>query len=67
MEVKFSIIVPVYNTGHYLDEALNTLLNQTCTDFEVILINDGSTDSSSDICEQYSTMDNRFKVFHQNN
>lgn len=50
---KFSIIVPVYNTEKYLDKCLNSIFNQTNQDFEIICVNDGSTDKSSEILEKY--------------
>ena len=52
--VKVSIIVPVYNTGKYLKECLDSLVNQTFTDTEIICVNDGSTDNSLEILEEYS-------------
>jgi glycosyltransferase involved in cell wall biosynthesis len=64
---KISIIVPVYNTQNYLLECLNSIKIQTFSNFEVLLINDGSTDSSGDICNDFALGDNRFKVFHQEN
>ena len=51
---KISIIVPVYNVENYLRQCLDSILNQTFTDFEVICINDGSTDSSLSILEEYA-------------
>ena len=52
--IKISIIVPCYNVEKYLEDCLNSLLNQTFKDYEIICINDGSTDSTLDILEQYS-------------
>ena len=63
----FSIIVAVYNTEAYLDKCLQSILNQTFTDFEVILINDGSLDKSAEICEKYAQMDKRIRLIHQEN
>ena len=48
-----SVIVPVYNVEEYLEECLESIQNQTYTDIEVILVNDGSTDGSKEICERY--------------
>ena len=48
-----SVIVPIYNAGKYLGEAIESVLNQTYTDFELLLINDRSTDNSKEICEKY--------------
>ena len=52
---KISVIVPVYNVENYLDKCLTSLLAQTFTDYEIILVNDGSTDSSPEICQRYAT------------
>lgn len=62
-----SIIIPVYNVESWLEECLDSLLNQTYENIEVILINDGSTDSSLDICEVYAKKDSRIQVFSQEN
>lgn len=62
-----SVIVPVYNVERYLDECLNSIQNQTYTDIEVILVNDGSIDNSAVICEKYCEEDNRFKLINQEN
>lgn len=67
MENKISIIVPVYNVEQYLNRCIKSILNQTFKDFELILVNDGSTDASGDICNYYATQDERVKVIHQNN
>jgi glycosyltransferase involved in cell wall biosynthesis len=64
---KISIIVPVYNTDKFLYKCIDSILSQTFTDFECILINDGSTDNSAAICDEYSKKDNRIKVIHQKN
>jgi glycosyltransferase involved in cell wall biosynthesis len=64
---EISVIVPVYNTGKYLSECLDSLLAQTFTDFEIICINDGSTDNSADILSEYSKRDNRIKIIEQKN
>ena len=62
-----SIIVPVYNVEEYLEECLDSIKNQTFTDIEAILVNDGSTDGSKRICECYCEQDNRFKLINQEN
>lgn len=67
MQTKLSIIVPVYNVERYLAECLDSILNQTLTDFELILVNDGSTDSSGRICDEYVQKDDRIKVIHISN
>lgn len=63
----FSVIVSVYNTEAYLDKCLQSVLHQTFTDFEVILIDDGSQDKSAEICEKYAQMDKRIRLIHQEN
>ncbi len=62
-----SIIIPVYNKGAYLDKCLTSIAEQSYTDWEVILVNDGSTDSSATICDKWQQRDARFKVHHQQN
>jgi len=64
---KLSIIVPVYNVEPYLRKCLESIKAQTFTDFEAILIDDGSTDQSGTICDEYASDDIRFIVIHQNN
>ena len=53
-DIKISIIVPVYNSENYITTCINSLLNQNLDDFEIILVDDGSTDNSRKICERYS-------------
>lgn len=62
-----SIIVPVYNTEKYLDRCIQSVLAQTYTNWELLLIDDGSTDSSGAICDKYAAQDSRIKVFHKAN
>lgn len=62
-----SIIVPVYNTASYLRECMDSILCQTYENLEIILINDGSTDESGAICDEYVIRDKRVQVFHQKN
>lgn len=62
-----SVIVPVYNVAAYLEECLRSILNQTYTKLEVLLIDDGSTDGSSDICDRYANQDGRIRVIRQAN
>ena len=64
---KISIIVPLYNVEKYLDNAVTHLLNQTYTNLEIILVDDGSTDSSGQMCDEYATKDSRIKVIHKEN
>lgn len=62
-----SVVLPIYNAGAYLSEALDSILNQTVTDFEVIAIDDGSTDSSLSVLQQYEKKDSRVKVVSRAN
>lgn len=62
-----SVIVPIYNTEKYLKRCLNSIINQTYNDLEIILVDDGSTDNSLAICKEYQEKDNRIKVFNQVN
>lgn len=64
---KISVIVPVYNSEKYLYRCIDSLLAQSFKDFELILIDDGSTDNSGRICDDYSTLDNRAIVYHKAN
>lgn len=64
---KVSIIVPVYNVEKYLHRCVDSILLQTFTDFELLLIDDGSTDKSVDICDKYALKDSRIRVFHKKN
>ena len=64
---KISVIVPVYNVEKYLDKCLNSILNQTYKNFEVIIINDGSTDESYKIISKYEKLDSRFKCYNKEN
>ncbi len=66
-KVRFTVNVPVYNTEKYLRECIDSILNQTFTDFEVNLVNDGSKDSSGAICDEYAAKDSRIRVFHNEN
>ena len=63
----FTIIVPVYNAGDFLHRGVDSILNQNFRDFELVLVNDGSTDQSFDICNTYAKLDSRIKVFTQKN
>jgi len=64
---KVTVIVPVYNTERYLPRCIDSVLSQSLTDFELLLIDDGSTDGSGTICNEYAEKDNRVHVFHKEN
>lgn len=64
---KISVIVPIYNVEKYLNKCIDSIVNQTYKNLEIILIDDGSTDGSGDICDEYAGRDMRIKVFHQEN
>lgn len=64
---KVSVIVPVYGVEKYIGRCIESVLAQTYTDFELILVDDGSPDGSGAICDEYSQKDNRVKVFHKEN
>lgn len=64
---KISVIIPVYNVEKYLRQCLDSIVEQTLEDIEIILVDDGSTDSSLKICKEYAQKDNRIKVFEQQN
>ena len=64
---KVSIIVPVYKVEKYLHRCVDSILAQTFTDWELLLIDDGSPDRSGEICDEYASKDTRIKVFHKEN
>lgn len=65
--MKISIIIPIYNSEKYLNRLLESVINQTYKDIEIILVNDGSTDSSLNICEEFRNKDNRIKICNKTN
>lgn len=67
MNPYISIVIPVYNTGAILNDTIKSILNQTFSDFELLLIDDGSTDGSSTLCDNYQETDSRIRVFHKKN
>lgn len=66
-DIVISIIVPIYNTEKYLNECVDSIINQTYKNIEIILVNDGSTDNCLKICDEYAQKDKRVKVIHKEN
>ena len=66
-KILVSVIVPVYNVKEYLEQCLDTIINQTLKDIEIILVNDGSTDGSDEICNKYVALDSRVVLINQQN
>lgn len=66
-DIKVSVIVPIYNVEKYLTKCIETIMNQTYKNIEIILVDDGSPDSSGNICDEYAKKDNRIKVIHKDN
>lgn len=66
-DYKISVIIPVYNVEDYLTECVDSILNQTYKNYEILLIDDGSTDKSSQICDDYSETNNKINVIHTDN
>lgn len=66
-EELLSIVVPVYNVAPYLEQSMQSILNQTYSDMEVILVNDGSTDGSEKLCQKYAALDSRIRLLSQEN
>src|ERR1044072_8291450 len=64
---RLSVIVPVYNVEDYLEECLDSVVAQTFTDFECVMVDDGSTDASAAIAERYAARDERFRLVTQEN
>lgn len=67
MRPKISLIVPVYNVESYLERCIDSLINQTIKEIEILLIDDGSTDNSGHICDDYAKIDKRIRVIHKKN
>lgn len=67
MPINISVIVPVFNAEKYLCQCIDSILSQSYTDFELLLIDDGSIDKSGDICDEYARKDDRVRVFHKEN
>lgn len=64
MDCLISVIVPVYNVERYLDECVQSVLRQTYTDLEILLVDDGSTDASGAICDRYASQHGNVRVVH---
>ncbi len=67
MTCLVSVIIPVFNSKKYLGATVSSILNESCLDFELILIDDGSTDGSSELCDQFANQDKRVKTIHKQN
>lgn len=67
MNPKVSVVIPVYNVEKYLEECVDSVLNQSFSDYEIILVDDGSTDNGGKICDEYALENNRVTVIHQKN
>ena len=64
---RFSIVIPVYNAERYLSECISSVLNQIFSNIELILVDDGSKDRSSEICDSFAVKDERVQVIHKVN
>ena len=67
MNEKISVIVPVYNVEQYLERCVDSIINQTYKNLEIILVNDGSTDNSGQLCDELAKKDDRIRVIHKKN
>ena len=67
MKVKVSVVVPVYNVEKYLDKCLDSLVNQTLKDIEIIVVNDGTKDNSQDIIDKYTKKYKNIKAYKKDN
>ena len=66
-KVKISVVIPAYNASKYIKECLQSLSAQTCKDWEAVIVNDGSTDNTAEICESFAKNDNRFRIINKSN
>ena len=64
---KISVIIPIYNISKYVDRCISSVCDQTYANLEIILIDDGSTDNSGEICDRYAELDKRIQVIHKEN
>lgn len=64
---KVSVIIPIYNVKNYVKKSIESAINQTEKDIQIVLVDDGSSDGSGKICDQYAKMDDRIKVIHKEN
>ena len=67
MSGKVSVIIPVYNGEKTIEKCINSIINQSYKDLEIIIVNDGSTDNTYEICQKYSQKDDRIQVINQEN
>ena len=67
VKMNISIIIPIYKVEPYLRRCVDSLLRQTCKDFELILVDDGSPDNCGAICDEYAAVDTRVRVIHKSN
>jgi len=65
--MKVSVVIPVYNVERYLERCVQSVLRQTYKDLEIILVDDGSTDGSGELCDKIAERDSRVRVIHQEN
>ena len=67
MSVTLSVVIPAYNIENYIGKCLDSVLAQTYQDYEIIVVNDGSTDKTGTVCDEYATKDSRIRVIHKEN
>ena len=67
MNELISIVVPVYNVRQYIEKCIDSIINQTYKNLEIILVDDGSTDGSGELCDELKKLDFRIKVYHKEN
>ena len=67
MNAKVTIVIPVYNTKEYLEHCVSSVVNQTFQDIDILLVDDGSTDGSADLCDKLANSDKRIRVIHKEN